>query len=72
MNTAKRVYLTEDKSIVASTDPNYYNTRYQSFDTFSGFKPYSDLTADYEGAPDIVWSEGTLGYVLLALILGNE
>ena len=29
-------------------------------------------TPDYAGAPDIVWSEGTLGYALLAYILGEE
>ena len=43
-----------------------------ALNTFSGFKPYSDRTSDYAGAPDIVWTEGTLGYVCLALILGEE
>jgi len=49
----------------------HYNTTYSSTDTFCGFKPYSDKTPDYEGAPDIIWTEGTLGYCLLAYILGN-
>ena len=71
IKTAKEVYLTEGKSIVQSTTKEYYNTVYSSSDTFSGFKPYSDKTADYKGAPDIVWSEGTLGYALLAYILGE-
>lgn len=72
MQTAKEVYLTEGKSIVQSTAKDYYNTAYSSINTFSGFKPYSDRTSDYAGAPDIVWTEGTLGYVCLALILGEE
>ena len=71
LKTAREVYLTEGKSIVQSTKKEYYNTVYYSSDTFSGFKPYSDKTADYKGAPDIVWSEGTLGYALLAYILGE-
>ena len=71
IKTAKEVYLTKGKSIVQSTEKERYNTVYFSTDTFSGFKPYSDKTADYKGAPDIVWSEGTLGYALLAYVLGK-
>lgn len=69
--TAKEVYLTKNKSIVKSTSKDYYNTAYSSSDTFSGFKPYSDKTSDYAGAPNLVWTEGTLGYVALALVLGK-
>ena len=72
MITAKDAYLVTDKTIVQSAEKDYYNQRYSSSETFEGFKPYSDRTADYEGAPEIVWSEGTLGYACLALILGNE
>ena len=72
LETAKEVYLTKNKSIVQSTNKNYYNTAYSSSQTFSGFKPYSDRTPDYAGAPDIVWTEGTLGYASLALVLGEE
>ncbi len=71
IKTAAEVYLTKGKSIVQSSDQEYYNQTYSSSSTFSGFKPYSDKTPDYEGAPDIVWTEGTLGYSLLAFILGQ-
>lgn len=69
--TAKDVYLTTSKSIVVSDAKDYYNQTYSSEGTFDGFKPYSDKTADYAGAPDIVWTEGTLGYAALALQLGD-
>ena len=69
LDTACEVYLTTDKKIVMSSETDYYNMTYSSDGTFSGFKPYSDRTADYAGAPDIVWTEGTLGYAALALML---
>lgn len=69
--TANEVYLLNGVSIVQSSEKDYYNQRYSSQDTFSGFMPYSDRTADYEGAPRIVWSEGTLGYAALCLALGR-
>ena len=69
--TAKEVYLTEGKPIVQSMAKDYYNQRYYSAETYDGFKPYSDKTADYAGAPEIVWTEGTLGYAALALMLGQ-
>ena len=71
LETAKDVYLTSGKPIVQSTEKDYYNTAYSDAGTFSGFKPYSDRTPDYAGAPDLVWSEGTLGYAALALVLGK-
>lgn len=71
LETAREVYRTESKEIVQSNESNYYNTTYTSDRTFSGFKPYSDKTADYAGAPDLVWTEGTLGYAALALLLGR-
>ena len=72
LKTAADVYLTEGKKIMQSNQETRYNMTYSSEDSFSGFKPYSDITPDYEGAPDIVWTEGTLGYVNLCLILGEE
>lgn len=69
--TAKEVYLTEDKAIVQSSVKEHYNQAYSSESTFSGFKPYSDRTEDYAGAPDLVWTEETLGYAALALMLGD-
>ncbi len=71
LDTAYEVYLTTDKKIVMSSETDYYNMTYSSDGTFSGFKPYSDRTVDYAGAPDIVWTEGTLGYAALALMLGR-
>lgn len=71
MATAHETYLTEGKEIVQSSQNEHYNTTYSSDRTFSGFKPYSDKTEDYAGAPDILWTEGTLGYAALALVLGN-
>ena len=70
--TAKEVYLTENQPLVQSMETDYYNQRYTSNETYSGFMPYSDRTADYEGAPEIVWTEGTLGYAALALMLGKQ
>lgn len=71
LETAKNVYLTKNKKIIQSREKDYYNMAYSDDETFSGFKPYSDKTADYKGAPDIVWTEGTLGYSTLAYVLGN-
>ena len=71
LETAKKVYFTGNRKIVKSTEEDHYNTTYSSSNSFSGFRPYSDITPDYAGAPDIVWSEGTLGYALLSYILGE-
>lgn len=71
-HTARDVYLTENKQIVKNSDKEHYNMKYSSPELFAGFKPYSDKTPDYEGAPDIVWTEGTLGYAALALCVGEE
>ena len=62
------VYVTTDKSIVVSSEKEHYNTRY-SGTTVSGVKPYA---AGYNDPPDIVWSEGTLGYVSLLRALGDH
>lgn len=69
--TALNEYMIANAPLVTSSAKNYYNMLYTSSDTFDGFKPYSDRTADYAGAPEIVWSEGTLGYAALCLMLGN-
>ena len=71
-STARSVYLTEEKQIVKSSDQEHYNQSYSDSRSFTGFKPYSDRTSDYAGAPDIIWTEGTLGYASLALVLGEE
>lgn len=69
--TAKDAYLTTGKKLIVSDDPLHYNQVYTSDETFDGFKPYSDKTYGYKNSPDIVWSEGTLGYVSLALKVGE-
>lgn len=72
LKTAQDVYLTKNKQIVVSAEAEYFNTTYSSERSFEGFMPYSDKTPDYEGAPDIIWTEGTLGFCSLALVLGEE
>ncbi len=49
----------------------YYNETYSSETSLSGFKPYSDSDGGYSGSPDIIWTEGTLGYIALCKKLGN-
>ncbi len=71
LETALDAYLVEGVSIGESTDEIRYHQTYSSEEPFSGFKPYSDRTEDYEGAPEIVWTEGTLGFAALALALGQ-
>ncbi|MCD8377080.1 MAG: hypothetical protein LUD69_09075 [Oscillospiraceae bacterium] len=71
LETALDAFLVEGVSIVESSEENRYNQTYSSEETFSGFKPYSDNTDDYDGAPELVWSEGTLGFAALALALGQ-
>lgn len=71
IETALDVYLTEGKEIIQNTESEHYNMAYSADRTFSGFKPYSDKTDAYAGAPDIIWTEGTLGYAALALVLGD-
>ncbi|MBR3704479.1 MAG: hypothetical protein IKM11_03205 [Oscillospiraceae bacterium] len=66
--TARETFLTSGKSIVVSTEEEHYNTRYSGA-SVDGAKPYAD---GYNTPPDIVWSEGTLGYVSLLLALGER
>lgn len=70
-NLSADVYTMTGKRIVQGTTKDRYNQKYYSNSTFDGFKPYSDRTPDYQGAPDIVWSEGTLGYILLCMKIGR-
>lgn len=70
-NLSADVYTMTGKRIIQGTTIDRYNQRYTSQSTFDGFKPYSDRTPDYQGAPDIVWSEGTLGYILLCMKIGR-
>ncbi len=65
-NTVETVYVTQDKGIVVSQEEEHYNTRYSGA-TVDGVKPYA---VGYTNPPDIVWSEGTLGYIALLLAIG--
>lgn len=63
-------YLVQGKSILQSTSQEHYNTRYSlPNDTkVDGFKPYH---LGYDGPPQLVWTEGTLGMVALLMGLGE-
>jgi len=64
--TAESNYLVTGETIVS---PNY---SLPSGVTVKGFKPYKNTSNGYSGMPDnLVWSEGTLGYVYLCALLGG-
>ncbi|MFC0559690.1 hypothetical protein [Halalkalibacter alkalisediminis] len=71
MNTANEVYLTSD-NIRLNDQLTHYNMTYQLEEAVKGHKPYADITADYANAPDIVWTEGTLGSIALLLKVGRR
>ena len=66
--TVESVYATSGKSIVVSEESEHYNTRYSGV-TVDGMRPYA---AGYHDPPDLVWSEGTLGYVCLLYAVGER
>lgn len=71
LKTAQKVFAVNNTTIVESSEQDHFNETYASTAKFSGFKPYSDRDGGYSGAPDIIWSEGTLGYIALCKKLGN-
>ncbi|MCA1053983.1 hypothetical protein LCM10_03205 [Rossellomorea aquimaris] len=52
-----------------SEHPSSYNQSYSSDTLLTGYKPYGP---GYEGAPEIVWSEGTWGVINLFLRQGKD
>ena len=66
--TVDKVYATNGKSIVVSTEKEHYNTRYSGA-AVDGMKPYA---GGYSDPPDIVWSEGTLGHICLLYAIGQR
>lgn len=60
--TANTKFLVTGKTL---SDPNGI---YSFSGTLDGFKPYDNGSGT--GTPSIVWSEGTLGYVYLCMLLG--
>lgn len=72
IETALSEYKVSNTRLVTSTIQNRFNKDYSSNLLFSGFKPYSDRDNGYTGSPDIVWSEGTLGFILLCIRAGKS
>ena len=66
--TVRDVYAVSGKDITVSREQEHYNTRY-SGGTFDGMRPYA---SGYSDPPEIVWSEGTLGYVGLLYAIGER
>jgi hypothetical protein len=66
-------FLVLDKVIEQSTVPDNYNQTYSlpSGVFVDGFKPYKNI-GGYSGYPDFVWTEGTLGYVYLCMLLDQN
>lgn len=60
-----------NKTILISEDKELYNKAYSLPDgvLLKGFKPYY---LGYDNPPELIWSEGTLGAMLLAKKLGDE
>ena len=69
--TAYNEFFVTGKTILNSTNKEHYNTTYKIDTPVDGFKPYSNRDGGYNGAPEIVWTEGTLGYCALQAALGN-
>lgn len=69
--TAYGEYLVQGASILQSAEDEHFNQTYSLNGTTEGFKPYSNRGGGYNGAPEIVWTEGTLGYCVLCLALGE-
>lgn len=70
-STAYDEFHVSNIQITQSINPENYNTRYSLDSPTEGFKPYSDRDGGYSNSPNIVWTEGTLGYCALQSALGN-
>jgi hypothetical protein len=69
--TAYEEFLVTGAEILQSSEQDHYNLAYSLDVPIDGFKPYTNRGGGYDGAPEIVWSEGTLGYAALMLALGD-
>ena len=58
-------------SVGLSSDPNSFNQTYSSPGPFDGYKPYAP-SPGYTAPPELLWSEGTWGALLLRLRLGED
>ncbi|MDR2887982.1 MAG: hypothetical protein LBV26_08290 [Bacteroidales bacterium] len=74
-NTANSIsnFLVQNKIIEKSTGTNNYNQTYElnPGTSVDGFKPYKN-SGGYIGTPEMVWTEGTLGYAYLCMLLGEN
>lgn len=66
LNTAKNNFLVTNKRVLLNKNLHSYNSKYWTNNCVDGFKPY--ISKIY---PSYIWTEGTLGYVSLALKLGK-
>lgn len=64
-------FRVEGAAVVRSTDPDRWNTTYAAPGPFAGYKPYLP-DPGVEGAPHVVWAEGTWGALLLRARLGQD
>ena len=64
-------FRVNNTSIDISLYPDSYNLSYSSPGPISGYRPYLEGEG-YEGAPAVVWAEGTWGAILLKERLGLE
>ncbi|MGR3762982.1 hypothetical protein [Rossellomorea sp. NS-SX7] len=60
-------FKVNDARMELSDNPFSYNQSYSSHVLLSGYKPYGN---GYDGAPEVVWSEGTWGVINLFLRTG--
>ncbi len=64
---AQKYFAVTDRSITTSKDAGSYNMTYAAKGPFSGYRPFAD-----DGAPDILWSEGTNEVRLAMSALGED
>ncbi|WP_125764113.1 hypothetical protein [Levilactobacillus mulengensis] len=71
LKTAQSIFSVNDALVTERSEQDHFNETYSSTSPIAGFKPYSDRDGGYSGSPEIVWTEGTLGYIALCKKLGN-
>lgn len=69
--TTLEEFRVEGAAVVRSTDPDRWNTVFAAPGPFAGYKPYLP-DPGVEGAPHVVWAEGTWGALLLRARLGQD
>jgi len=64
---AEQHFAIGDRSVALSKDPETFNMTYEAKGPFRGYRPFAN-----EGAPDILWSEGTNEMRLAQSALGED